>query len=246
MPTARYRLLEAARVAYEPRHTRKLTAALYASVAPALEAAAHGAGPDVCAALVQAAPLRAALEELYVRVGLAFAKAEYRTLTRQQKAFAPFATVQTWTSRLRHFLQTEAPQRLQGMVQTTRDLVSDALVKAGQLGLGAKESAKLLRDQVASLTPGRALLIARTEIVAGSNYGSFLGAEATGLRLDKYWIATKDGRTRESHIRANGQTVDLKADFNIGGHLAKYPGDPQLPASEVVNCRCAQGYKPKE
>ena len=248
MPTTneRYQLLEAARVAYEPRYVRRLTAALYASIAPALAAADHGASPEVCAALVQAAPLKAVLEELYVRVGLAFAKAEYRALTRQRKAFAPFATVSNWAGRLKRFLTTEAPQRLGGMVQTTRDLVADTLVKATELGLGAKEAARLLRDQVASLTPGRALLIARTEIVAGSNYGSLLGAQATGLLLDKVWLATRDARTRESHIRANGQRVDIDGLFNIGGSEAKYPGDPNLPASEVVNCRCAIIYKPKE
>jgi hypothetical protein len=245
MSADRYAAFEAARVAYEPRYVRRLTAALWQQVAPALLAAEHGASVEVCAALVQATPLREALEELYPRVGIAFAKAEYRALTRQRKAFAPLATVQTWGTRLKHFLQTEAPHRLQGMLDTTRKLVTDALTEAAGLGLGAKESARLLRDKVASLTPGRALLIARTEIVAASSYGSYLGAEATGLQLDKYWIATKDARTRESHIRVDGQTVDLKASFVVGGSLAQYPGDPNLPSEEVVNCRCSIGYRPK-
>ena len=242
----RYLLFEAARVAYEPRYVRRLTAALYASMAPALAAAEHGASPEVCAALVQAAPLKAALEELYQRVGVAFAKAEYRQLTRQRKAFAPPPVVSGWLTRLKHFLQIEAPQRLSGMVATTRALVTDTLVKAGELGLGAKEAARLLRDQVASLTPGRALLIARTELVSASSFGSLLGAEATGLALDKYWIATRDARTRQSHIAADRQTVDIAALFSIGGYPAKHPGDPRLPAAECVNCRCSLGYKPKE
>jgi uncharacterized protein with gpF-like domain len=246
MPTARYEALEALRIAYEPRYVRRLTAALYASVGPALQAAEHGASAEVCAALVQAAPLRIALEELYQRVGVSFAKAEYRALTRQRKAFAPLTTVNAWTNRLKHFLQTEAPQRLQGMVDTTRKLIADALVKAGELGLGAKEAAQLLRDHVASLTPGRALLIARTEIVAGSNYGSFIGAESTGLDLLKVWLATSDARTRDTHRTANGQAVEMKELFTVGGYPAKYPGDPQLPSAEVINCRCAISYRPKE
>ena len=246
MSTDRYQLLEAARVAYEPRYVRRLTAALYASIAPALAAAEHGASPEVCAALVQAAPLKAALEELYQRVGVAFAKAEYRSLTRQRKAFAPPPVVSGWLGRLKHFLTTEAPARLKGMVDTTRALVADTLVKAGELGLGAQEAARLLRDRVAELTPGRALLIARTEIVAASSFGSLLGAQATGLQLDKYWISTRDGRTRPDHIAADRQTVDIQADFHVGGYPAAHPGDPRLPASQIVNCRCAIGYKPKE
>ena len=73
MSTERYTLFEAARVAYEPRYVRRLTAALNASIAPALAAADAGASPEICAALVQAAPLRAVLVELYQRVGVAFA-----------------------------------------------------------------------------------------------------------------------------------------------------------------------------
>ena len=242
----RYRLFEAARVAYEPRYVRRLTAALNASIAPALAAADAGAAPEVCAALVQAAPLRAVLVELYQRVGVAFAKAEYRQLTRQRKAFAPPPVVTGWLNRLRHFLTTEAPARLKDMVDTTRTLVTTTLVKAGEMGLGVEESARLLRQKVAELTPGRAVVIAQTELVAGSNYGSFIGAEATGLALDKYWIATKDGRTRPSHVVADQQTVDMKALFTVGGYAAKYPGDPMLPAAEVIRCRCAIGYKPKE
>ena len=246
MSTARYNALEATRIAYEPRYVRRLTAALYASIAPALAAADHGATPEICAALVQAAPLKAALEELYGRVGLAFARAEYRGLTRQRKAFAPPAVLSAWANRLRHFLTTEAPQRLSGMVQTTRDLVSSVLVKAGELGLGAPEAARLLRDKVAELTPGRALLVCRTELVAASNFGSFIGAEATGLDLLKVWLATSDGRTRDTHRAVNGQAVAMDGLFRVGGYPAKYPGDPQLPGSEVVNCRCAVTYKPKE
>ncbi len=246
MPDERYALFEAARVAYEPRYVRRLTAALYASVAPALAAADHGSSPEICAALVQAAPLKAALEELYQRVGLAFARAEYRQLTRQRKAFAPPPVVTGWLNRLRHFLTTEAPARLKGMVDTTRALVADTLVKAGELGLGSQEAARLLRERVAELTPGRALTIARTELVAGSNFGSFIGAEATGLALDKCWLATRDLRTRDSHARADGQRVAMDGLFTVGGYPAKYPGDPQLPASEVVRCRCAVTYKPKE
>ena len=207
MPTTneRYQLLEAARVAYEPRYVRRLTAALYASIAPALAAADHGASPEVCAALVQAAPLKAVLEELYVRVGLAFAKAEYRALTRQRKAFAPFATVSNWAGRLKRFLTTEAPQRLGGMVQTTRDLVADTLVKATELGLGAKEAARLLRDQVASLTPGRAAAVA--------------GAYA-------YYADEAHAVTIVYGINApNGEPLDAVGEANIA-HLVALPGAP--------------------
>ena len=151
-----------------------------------------------------------------------------------------------WLNRLRHFLTTEAPARLKDMVDTTRALVTTTLVKAGEMGLGVEESARLLRQKVAELTPGRAVVIAQTELLAGSNYGSLLGAEATGLPLLKVWLSTKDDRTRPSHVVANGQAVAMDGLFNVGGYAAKYPGDPMLPGAECIRCRCAITYKPKE
>jgi hypothetical protein len=71
-----------------------------------------------------------------------------------------------------------------------------------------------------------------------------MGAEATGLRLNKRWIATPGPRTRDSHRAANGQKVGLQTSFTVGGVLMRYPGDPLAPAREIVACRCAIGYEP--
>ena len=93
----------------------------------------------------------------------------------------------------------------------------------------------------------RATLIGRTEIVAASNAGSILGAQASGVPTRKIWLSTQDDRTRDLHIEVNGQKVpNLETPFNVGGDEMQYPGDPSLGAdpSNTINCRCTVIYEP--
>ena len=57
-------------------------------------------------------------------------------------------------------------------------------------------------------------------------------------RLVKRWVTQHDSRVRHSHEEANGQRVELGAEFTVGGFALQYPGDPLGPPSEVINCRC--------
>jgi hypothetical protein len=52
------------------------------------------------------------------------------------------------------------------------------------------------------------------------------------------WVTRRDGYVRESHQRADGQTVRFGTTFRVGDALLRYPGDPYGPPSEVANCRC--------
>lgn len=84
--------------------------------------------------------------------------------------------------------------------------------------------------------------IARTEAMAVYNGGGFNAAKAiedeTGRGAFKQWLATKDPRTRHSHMAADGQTVPLTQQFDVGGASLLFPGDPTGPANEVIQCRC--------
>jgi hypothetical protein len=97
----------------------------------------------------------------------------------------------------------------------------------------------------------RAEGIARTEALRALN-GS--AEEATRQAIDggqleadaveKIWVATKDGRTRDSHRSMDGQAVRFNASFvSPSGARLRYPGDPEAPIEEVANCRCT--WRPK-
>lgn len=53
------------------------------------------------------------------------------------------------------------------------------------------------------------------------------------------WDAAEDGDTRDSHRLTDGQTRNHGEPFQTGaGNLARFPGDPNLPASDRIRCRC--------
>lgn len=93
---------------------------------------------------------------------------------------------------------------------------------------------------------GRAMTIARTEALAaynGGRYASYVAyAKSVGGPWEKIWLATHDHRTRFTHTEEGGgdlQRVPLLSPFVIGGAPMLYPGDPEGPPGETINCRCS-------
>jgi hypothetical protein len=85
-----------------------------------------------------------------------------------------------------------------------------------------------------------ALRVVRTEGNRLANAGSYLNSEdlkAEGMDIRRQWVATLDGRTRDSHQTLDGQYEDENGLFHIHGLSARYPGDFGDPA-EDINCRC--------
>jgi SPP1 gp7 family putative phage head morphogenesis protein len=107
------------------------------------------------------------------------------------------------------------------------------------LGEDIDQLARRVREVLAS-TRVRAQTIARTEVVGAYNAGAFAQVQLLGEEapVGKEWLATNDSRTRDTHRRANGQQVGLLDPFEVGDGRLKFPGDPDGPAEEVINCRC--------
>lgn len=84
--------------------------------------------------------------------------------------------------------------------------------------------------------------------------GSYLGANASPIELQKVWLSTKDSRTRRppesefDHVHANGKKVDINDSFEVSGEKLNFPGDSSLGASagNTINCRCTMYYVPKK
>lgn len=64
--------------------------------------------------------------------------------------------------------------------------------------------------------------------------------------LEKVWICTLDGRTRDSHWAADGARVPLAAPFIVGGEPLMFPADPSGSPAQTYGCRCRMGILAKD
>jgi len=127
--------------------------------------------------------------------------------------------------------------------ETTKRDVKRIINKGIREGLSEKEIAKLIRESSPSLANNRAQLIARTETHTAANVAAQATAEASGVQLQREWVANMGSeRTRVSHREADGQKVGMKEPFIVDGVPLMYPGDPEGPARLTINCRCAVAY----
>lgn len=84
-----------------------------------------------------------------------------------------------------------------------------------------------------------AMRIARTEahrIQTKASMDACIKAKSKGADIVRQWDASLDKRTRDSHVKVDGEIRELDEKFSNG---LMYPGDPNGRASEVINCRCA-------
>ena len=123
--------------------------------------------------------------------------------------------------------------------QTTIDQVDEMLKEALDKGWGTTQMVDALKNT--ELPAWRARLISRTETVRATNIAQMVQATQSPFETEKMWIAVEDNRTRFTHTHAgvDGERVGLYEKYSNGGY---FPGDPNLPAKEVCNCRCTQGF----
>ena len=97
----------------------------------------------------------------------------------------------------------------------------------------------------------RGEVIARTEAITALNRAQIAAYEQAIAKgavdaqaVTKTWMATMDGRTRDTHMLLNGKAVGFREKFqSFSGAQLEYPGDPNAPASERINCRCTMLLK---
>jgi uncharacterized protein with gpF-like domain len=130
--------------------------------------------------------------------------------------------------------------------ETTRSQINTILKNGAIDGLDEDEIARRIEDKTeGAIGRSRAQVIARTETHAAMMEGTMLAAQELvddGITLYKTWVSAEDERTRETHVEADGQTIEMDDVFEVGDAELSFPGDMTGPAEEVINCRCAVTY----
>ncbi len=139
---------------------------------------------------------------------------------------------------VRRFLE----RRVQRFARQVNETTWEQLKAELQAGIDAGEGIEGLGERVEAVMADRIAsskeTIARTEVNGALNGGTLLAWRQSGVVSKKEWIAALDDRTRETHIAAHGQQVDLDADFEVGVGAGPAPGQIGLP-EEDINCRCS-------
>ena len=134
-------------------------------------------------------------------------------------------------------------------------------INAGLInGEGITAIAQRLRTVIGGVYNGqvdgdlyKALRIAHTEGHRAQNMAELARsyeAQAQGLDVEKMWDATLDSAVRPEHARLDGKRVPIDGTWNMAGYEVSHPGDPSLPPSLSINCRChsvtvTKEYEPK-
>jgi uncharacterized protein with gpF-like domain len=94
--------------------------------------------------------------------------------------------------------------------------------------------------------------IIKTETQRNANNGilkSYEQAQANGVNLTKMWVATKDGKTRDSHAVLDGKKANEQGLFETDVGLVTGPMQSGVPEFDI-GCRCRtiaviDGYDPE-
>jgi hypothetical protein len=146
---------------------------------------------------------------------------------------------ETWRKQMEVYAITESSKLITLIDDTTRKNIQDILAK--NVGLGSEAVASKIAKST-GFKKARALTISITETAAAANYGSYIGASQSGVKLKKRWSAAHDERTRPAHAEADGKIVKFNEMFLVGGVPMKYPCDPAGGTKNVIRCRCVCVY----
>lgn len=176
----------------------------------------------------------------------AFATRAYRAIRGEIKALDDGN--EDWDSNVSEYLKKHGAKNVQDVSDTTIKRIKKAL----KGGYDNSKSWADIADDIVRVTGGiigdaRADMIAATEMHSAANAGNMAGAEeaAQSAGVDTYykiWHATIDDRTRDSHLDADGQTVNKDDSFNVGDDELDFPGDPDGSPEEIINCRCTMSF----
>jgi hypothetical protein len=194
---------------------------------------------------INRAPIENAMFNVYSRVMRQFAQDTYADLIKRANK-----TEINWDEWVSRWFDENVIDLTDLMTGTTERSVREIAQRAILEGLSIREFQNELMNNFA-VSERRAELIGRTEIIRASNAGSLLGAQETGFPMQKYWLATRDNRTRglnpkdvfDHYSMDEDKGIPLDQAFNVSGEYLQHPGDRAGSPGNTINCRCTMTYE---
>jgi|GEM_PF-5273649 len=131
----------------------------------------------------------------------------------------------------------------------SRDEIANQAIESYDEKLTIEEKDRIVQKTLDTRRQGRAESYANTAVnqsVEMAKFGLVGLLAGVGLKTaKKTWRTVGDKKVRNSHEKANGQSVGLTEFFEIGGYDMMHPRDIRAPLKETANCRCSTVYNIK-
>lgn len=138
------------------------------------------------------------------------------------------------TSDITNWLEKRTNVFLTQITETTFNTLKQQFTESFEAGESREQLVERVKNTYGDITDARAKTIARTEVHNATQYATIEGYRQAGVTI-KIWVAVGDAYTRDSHAALDGEERPLDVPFSNG---LMFPGDPNGPAEEVINCRC--------
>ena len=136
-------------------------------------------------------------------------------------------------------LRANVSRRARLAADRSRNVLASRLATAAGQALEAEVRA-LYQGPLGEIA---AIRTVAAEVVSATAWAQQQVAIQAGSLLAKRWNTVGDDRVRPTHVEANGQLVAMASLYRVGGALLRYPGDPNGPIRETINCRCFETYE---
>ncbi len=133
----------------------------------------------------------------------------------------------------------EFHNRLKNINNTTYNHIKDILRQAYDDGSGIEEIQRNIRAAYKDFSINRARTVARTEMNGMVNGGADVAYKQAGIEK-KMWISAFLSTSRQTHMDADGQIVNIDENFIVDGEMLRYPGHPNGSPGNVINCYCQE------
>ena len=230
---------------YFPKVKRALDGTISSLIA-VIESGGLDAGSKYLSEKTDTGTLPDVIEDLYLKVGLRFARMQHSEFLREKRQSKGFGFNEVWIEFIKNYLYRFLLDKITYEVgEYTRKVLLKTLETAYNEGWGVDETVRALKDLPLSRT--QAARIVRTETTRASNTGTMAAGSTFEFEQQKEWIAAMDMRTRgtdpedhANHRKLDGTVIDYDAAFidPRNGDKLLFPGDPKASAASTINCRC--------
>lgn len=138
------------------------------------------------------------------------------------------------------WLATDLAERSRLINKTTANQLRLLLTKATTEGVGFQETKLRIQEKFAEISKGRAVAIARTEVLRAQSQSTQEAFKQRGTKLNE-WVSARDSLVRTQadgvvpgHDELDGEVVEVGQQFSNG---ATAPGLSGI-ANQDINCRC--------